>query len=399
MAAPQVAGAAALLLAAYAAGGANVTGRGLEVKALLLATVQRVPGMAHKVRGCSVTQTLTPTGRGLEVKALLLATVQRVPGMAHKVRGCSVALEPNPATRGPRVASVAQAPGSGSAPGRPPLRRRGARQSRPCTCRCCCAWLRLGEGGWLTTYIPETRSLHGGCDSASSLSVARGPELSAAGQMASGGRLDAGRASIPICGARVGAGVEAKLKMSCARQVASGGRLDVGRAMAALPADLSVFRGNPNAPLPYDAGRAAAVPAFDPAVDPAVLDYQPTNPGAPRSAAGVRGRWAHGARERVLGIARTWWLRTGRLWVRAALRHARRSGALSCVAVHLRGSFAGSYVPKACELGHRHMLICTRCAVPMHITWSAWLAQQAGGGIRLCRQGWGRPDLPCREGA
>ena len=50
MAAPQVAGAAALLLAAYAAGGANVTGRGLEVKALLLATVQPVPGMAHKVR-------------------------------------------------------------------------------------------------------------------------------------------------------------------------------------------------------------------------------------------------------------------------------------------------------------------------------------------------------------
>ena len=50
MAAPQVAGAAALLLAAYAAGGANVTGRGLEIKALLLATVQPVPGMAHKVR-------------------------------------------------------------------------------------------------------------------------------------------------------------------------------------------------------------------------------------------------------------------------------------------------------------------------------------------------------------
>ena len=49
MAAPQVAGAAALLLAAYAAGGANVTGRGLELKALLLATVQPVSGMAHKV--------------------------------------------------------------------------------------------------------------------------------------------------------------------------------------------------------------------------------------------------------------------------------------------------------------------------------------------------------------
>ena len=49
MAAPQVAGAAALLLAAYAAGGANVTGRGLELKALLLATVQPVSGMAQKV--------------------------------------------------------------------------------------------------------------------------------------------------------------------------------------------------------------------------------------------------------------------------------------------------------------------------------------------------------------
>ena len=49
MAAPQVAGGAALLLAAYAAGGANVTGRGLELKALLLATVQPVSGMAHKV--------------------------------------------------------------------------------------------------------------------------------------------------------------------------------------------------------------------------------------------------------------------------------------------------------------------------------------------------------------
>ena len=63
------------------------------------------------------------------------------------------------------------------------------------------------------------------------------------------------------------------------RQVASGGRLDVGRTMAALPADLSVFKGNPNARLPYDASRAANALGFDPSVDPAVIDYQPTNPG------------------------------------------------------------------------------------------------------------------------
>ena len=61
--------------------------------------------------------------------------------------------------------------------------------------------------------------------------------------------------------------------------MASGGRLDVGRAMAAVPADLSVFRGNPNAPLPYNVSRAAGALAFEPAVDPAVIDYQPTNPG------------------------------------------------------------------------------------------------------------------------
>lgn len=61
--------------------------------------------------------------------------------------------------------------------------------------------------------------------------------------------------------------------------MASGGRLDVGRTMAALPADLSVFKSNPNARLPYDASRAANALGFDPSVDPAVIDYQPTNPG------------------------------------------------------------------------------------------------------------------------
>ncbi|KAK9846364.1 hypothetical protein WJX81_002431 [Elliptochloris bilobata] len=138
MAAPQVAGAAALLLAAYAAGGANVTGRGLEVKALLLATVQPVPGMAHKV--------------------------------------------------------------------------------------------------------------------------------------------------------------------------ASGGRLDVGRAMAALPADLSVFKGNPNAPLPYDASRAAGALGFNPAVDPAVIDYQPTNPGEEIASLAT---WA--APEPLLAGANVWFHDRGRL--------------------------------------------------------------------------------------
>ena len=49
--------------------------------------------------------------------------------------------------------------------------------------------------------------------------------------------------------------------------------------MAALPADLSVFKSNPNARLPYDASRAANALGFDPSVDPAVIDYQPTNPG------------------------------------------------------------------------------------------------------------------------
>jgi len=284
MAAPQVAGAAALLLAAYAAGGANVTGRGLEVKALLLATVQRVPGMAHKVRGCivAVTLTITPRPEGLS------------------------------------FVSVAQAPGSGSVPGGLLLRRRGARQSSPRS-RCCCAWSRLGEGGaahgapskapqpprvCVTAGIPVCGTRAGG-------ELCR-PELSCARQVASGGRLDAGRASISTCGAWVGARVGAELELTCVRQVASGGRLDVGRAMAALPADLSVFRGNPNAPLPYDASRAAAVPAFDPAVDPAVLDYQPTNPGAPLSAIGPRGCWARGARMRP-GLERAGGTCSGRL--------------------------------------------------------------------------------------
>jgi len=95
MAAPQVAGAAALLLAAYAAGGANVTGRGLEVKALLLATVQRVPGMAHKVRGCIVALTLnlTPRPEGL-------SSCQRCPGAWQRLRAWRAA------AAAPRRASV-----------------------------------------------------------------------------------------------------------------------------------------------------------------------------------------------------------------------------------------------------------------------------------------------------
>ena len=147
MAAPQVAGAAALLLAAYAAGGANVTGRGLEVKALLLATVQRVPGMAHKVRGCivAVTLTITPRPEGLS------------------------------------FVSVAQAPGSGSVPGGLLLRRRGRASVEPpqsLLLRTVEAW----RGWGLTAYIPRLRSRHGSASPQASLSVARGPEVSSAGR-------------------------------------------------------------------------------------------------------------------------------------------------------------------------------------------------------------------------
>ncbi len=278
MAAPQVAGAAALLLAAYAAGGANVTGRGLEVKALLLATVQRVPGMAHKVRGCIVALTLnlTPRPEGL-------SSCQRCPGAWQRLRAWRAAAAAPRArvSRAPAVAAAAHGRGLAR------VGAHGVHSKAPQPPRVC-----------VPAGIPVCGTRAGG-------ELCR-PEPSCARQVASGGRLDAGRASISTCGAWVGARVGAELKLTCVRQVASGGRLDVGRAMAALPADLSVFRGNPNAPLPYDASRAAAVPAFDPAVDPAVLDYQPTNPGAPRSAAGARGCWARG----VLA-SRAMWLRSG----------------------------------------------------------------------------------------
>ena len=49
--------------------------------------------------------------------------------------------------------------------------------------------------------------------------------------------------------------------------------------MVALPADLSIYKSNPNAPLLYNASRATNALGFDPSVDPAVIDYQPTNPG------------------------------------------------------------------------------------------------------------------------
>lgn len=82
MAAPQVAGAAALLLAAYAAGGANVTGRGLELKALLLATVQPVSGMAHKVSKHFMLITML-TGRWLLSMEALLSGAMAWLNAAH----------------------------------------------------------------------------------------------------------------------------------------------------------------------------------------------------------------------------------------------------------------------------------------------------------------------------
>ncbi len=148
MAAPQVAGAAALLLAAYAAGGANVTGRGLEVKALLLATVQRVPGMAHKVRGCIVALTLnlTPRPEGL-------SSCQRCPGAWQRLRAWRAAAAAPRArvSRAPAVAAAAHGRG-------------------------------LARVGRLTAHLPRLRSRHGSASPQASLSVARGPEVSSAGR-------------------------------------------------------------------------------------------------------------------------------------------------------------------------------------------------------------------------